>query len=91
MWQYYTDYPNDTITQSESLKYKIKRTEKPPVANNTNDLEIVMPIKCLSNFWRILEKLLINWEVNLISTWSEHCVIPYTVGKRKLKICRYKT
>ena len=29
----------------------------------------------LSNFWRTLEMPLINWEVNLILTWSSACVI----------------
>ena len=30
--------------------------------------------KYLSNFWRTLEMLLINCEINLILTWSEKCV-----------------
>ena len=28
LWQYYKDYPNDNITQSESFKSKIKITGK---------------------------------------------------------------
>ena len=35
-------------------------------------------LKCLSNFWRTLEMLLINCEVELILAWSENCVIIYT-------------
>ena len=38
----------------------------------------MVPLKYLSNFWRTLEMPLINCEVNLISTWSENCVIIYT-------------
>ena len=38
----------------------------------------MVPLKYLSNFWRTLEKPLINCEVNLILTWSEDCVIVYT-------------
>ena len=34
-----------------------------------------MPLKYLSNFWRTLDMPLINYEINLILTWSEHCVI----------------
>ena len=34
-------------------------------------------LKYLSNFWRTLEKPLINSEVNLILTWSENCVIAF--------------
>ena len=38
----------------------------------------MVPLKYLSNFWRTLEKPLINCEVNLILTWYEDCVIVYT-------------
>ena len=38
----------------------------------------MVPLKYLSNFWRTLEKPLINCEVNLILTWPEDCVIVYT-------------
>ena len=34
-----------------------------------------MPSKHLSNFWRTLEELSINCEINLISTCSEKCVL----------------
>ena len=34
-----------------------------------------MPLKHLSNFWKTLDKLLINCEISLILTWSENCVI----------------
>ena len=35
----------------------------------------MVPLKYLSNFWRTLEILLINCEVNLILTWSSTCVL----------------
>ena len=35
----------------------------------------MIPLRCLSNFWRTLEIPLINCEVELILTWSENCVI----------------
>ena len=38
----------------------------------------MVPLKYLSNFWRTLEILLINCEIELILTWSESCVIVYT-------------
>ena len=38
----------------------------------------MVSLKYLSNFWRTLEMLLINCEVNLILTWSADCVIIYT-------------
>ena len=46
--------------------------------DGTINVEIMVPLKYLSNFWRILEMLLINCEVELILTWSAGCVIIYT-------------
>ena len=39
------------------------------------NVEIMVPLKYLSNFWRTLEMPLINCESNLILTWSTNCVI----------------
>ena len=39
------------------------------------NIEIMVPLKYLSNFWRTLEIPLINCEVELILTWSENCVM----------------
>ena len=66
LWQYYRDEPNDNLPNSESLKSKIKITEKTPAAGNEKDVEIMVPSKYLSNFWRTLEMPLINCEVILI-------------------------
>ena len=41
----------------------------------TENIEIMVPLKYLSNFSRTLEVPLINCEVKLILTWSENCVI----------------
>ena len=41
-------------------------------------LEIMVPLKYLSNFWRTLGMPLINCEINLILTWSTNCVIVST-------------
>ena len=35
----------------------------------------MVPLKHLSNFWRTLEMPLINYEVELILTWTENCVV----------------
>ena len=37
----------------------------------------MISLKYLSNFWRTLEIPLINFEVELILTWSAGCVIIY--------------
>ena len=55
LWQYYKDDPNDNITQSESFKSKIKITGKTPAAGNTKDVEIIVPLKYLSNFGELLK------------------------------------
>ena len=48
---------------------------KTPAAGDTTDLEVVVPLKYLSNFWRTLKVHLIKCEINLILTWSATCVI----------------
>ena len=50
------------------------------------DVEIMIPLKYLSNFWRTLEMLLINCEVNLILTWSSACVITDSTGVERFVI-----
>ena len=41
----------------------------------TKNVEIMVPLKYLSNFWRTLDMPLINCKVNLILTWSRNRVI----------------
>ena len=86
LWQYYKDDPNDNVENSESFKYKIKITGKTPNNGNTKDIEIIIPLKYLSNFCRTLEMLLINCEVNLVLTWSKDCVISNSEGETKFSI-----
>ena len=80
LWQYFRDEPNDNLADSESFKSKMKITGKTPVNDNEKDVEIIVPLKYLSNFWRTLEMPLINCEVNLILTWSSTCVITNSNG-----------
>ena len=75
LWQYYRDDLNDNIPQSESFKYKTKIIGKTPAAGNAKNVEIAVPLKSLTNFWRALEMSLVNCEINLLLTWSEDCVI----------------
>ena len=90
LWQYYKDDPNDNITQSESFKSKIKITGKTPAAGNTKDVEIIVPLKYLSNFWRTLEMPLINCEVNLILPCSRDCVITNCTGEAQFAMTETK-
>ena len=87
LWQYCKDIPavnnggnivdfnGANATDSFNLKTKItSQTDN----NGRIDVEIMVPLKYLSNFWRTLEMTLTNCEVNLIFTWSANCVIVYT-------------
>ena len=88
--QYYKNDPNDNLGDSESFKYKVKIKGKTPNDGNTKNIEIIVPLKYLSNFWRTLEMPLINCEVNLLLTWSRDCVITNSTGAGKFEITETK-
>ena len=90
LWQYYKDDPNGNLTDPESFKSKGKITGNTPAAGNTKDVEIIVPLKYLSNFWRTLEMPLINCEVNLILKWSKDCVITNSTGEGKFAVTETK-
>ena len=82
LWQYCRNEPavNDnggiidfTADNSETDSSKIKKTSK-KAKNGQKQVKIMLPLKKLSNFWRILEMLLINCKINLDVKWSENCV-----------------
>ena len=82
-WNYYRDEPNSgaknninySIKDSKSFDYKASITGKLEGNNTEKEVEVVVPLKHLSNFWRALNMPLINCEINLILTWSENCVL----------------
>ena len=47
---------------------------------NRNVVKIAVPLKYLSNFWRLLEMPLINCKVELSLTWNPNCVLSNLVG-----------
>ena len=83
LWQYCKDIParnnNNEITEftggntTDSFNFKAKITGRTG-DDGTKDVETMVPLKYLSNFWRTLEMPLIICEVNLILTWSSTCV-----------------
>ena len=85
VWQYCKDIPAvdddggifyfNVANVTDSFNFKSDQTNNDGEINN---VEIMVPLKYLSNLWRNLEMYLINCEVNLILTWSENCVITYT-------------
>ena len=83
---YYRDKPNsglggdnnnlnNSIKNSKSFNYKTSIAGKLEGNITEKEVEIVVPLKYLSNFWRTLNMPLINCEINLILTWSEKCVL----------------
>ena len=46
--------------------------------DGTKNVEIMVPLKYLSNFRRTLEMSLINCEINLDLNWSKNCIIAVT-------------
>ena len=90
LWRYYKVDSNDNLESSESFKRKVKITSKTPNNGNTKDVEIIVPLRYLSNFWKTLEMPLINCEVNLILIWSKDCVITNSEGEGKFAITETK-
>ena len=86
LWKYYKDEPNDNSANFESFKAKVKITGDTPADGNTKNVEIIVPLKYLSNFWRTIEMPLINCGVNLILTWCENCAISSATRATKFEI-----
>ena len=87
-WQYCKDIPavnnNGDIfdfngaNATDSFNFKAKITGQTDDDGEINNVEIMFPLKYLSNFWRTLEMVLFVCEINLILTWPTNCVIVYT-------------
>ena len=89
LWQYCKEIPavnNDGdivdfngANATDSFNFKTKITGQTDDDGRIDNVEIMVPLKYLSNFWRTLEMPLINCEVELIFTWSANSAIIYTV------------
>ena len=86
LWQYCKEIPavnNGNIADfnganaTDSFNYKAKTIDQ---INDDGEIDIegIVPLKYLSNFWRTLGMRLINCELELILDWSASCVIIYT-------------
>ena len=95
LWQYCKDIPArnnannaiiafDVNNVTDSFKFKAKIVGQTGNGGIKN-VEIMVPLKYLSNFWRTLEMPLINCEVNLILTWSLTCVLIATGNQTKMQ------
>ena len=80
LWQYCKDIPavnnNGNIVDfnganaTDSFNFKAKITSQTKDNGRIKKVDIMVPLKYRSNFWRALEMPLINCEVNLILIWS---------------------
>ena len=70
MWAAWYCYSKFWIIQIQD-----ENNKKNPSTGNTRDVEIEVPLKYLSNFWRTIEISLTNFKINLILPWSAYCVI----------------
>ena len=86
LWQYYRDglvldNNNNNIidfpaNKNSSISFKFKQQITGQTGNgSTKDVEIMVPLKYLSNFWRILEMPLINCEIRHQLRWSKDCIL----------------
>ena len=57
------------------IKKMLKKNTEPEKIMTKKNLEIIVPLKQLSSFWRTLDMPLITCKINLILTWSENCVL----------------
>ena len=63
-----------TVDNSSSFKYKSNIIGNLRLAGTKNYVKIVVPLKYLSNFWRLLEITLINCKVDLSLSRYENCI-----------------
>ena len=84
------DDVDDNASDGKSFIYKTKivgkTPERPAQRGNSGDanrppqpavpnLNVTIPLKYLSNFWRSVDLLLMNCEIELYLTWSKDCVL----------------
>ena len=63
---------------TDSFSFKTKITGQTDDDGRIDIVEIMIPLKYLSNFWITFKMPLITCEVELILTWSSECAILYT-------------
>ena len=89
LYQYKRDEPPEanaiadlTADNSSSFKYKFSLLGNPVLDGNITkrSVNVVVPLKYLSNFFRSLEMPLINCKIKLNLTWKKECVLSNQAG-----------
>ena len=88
LWQYCKEIPavnnNGGIVDfnranaTDSFHFKTKINGQTDDNRRIDNVEIIVSLKYSNNFWRTLEMPLINYEIELVLTWTANCVIIYT-------------
>ena len=60
---------------SSSFQYKSNLVGVLPNGGRKNGVKIAVPLKYLSNFWRLLETPLINCKIELSFTRNQNCIL----------------
>ena len=97
LWQYCKDIPARNVNNeiivfdvnnvTDSFNFKVKITGQTG-NHGTKDVEIIVSLKYLSNFWRTLEMPLINWSSTcvLIATGNQNQNATFTITDTKLYV-----
>ena len=94
LWQYYRDEPaldinNNIIAFHTGNTNSTLFTSKQQITGQTGNggtkvVDVMVPLKYLSNFWRTLEMPLINCKISLPLKWSKNCIlVAGTVANQK--------
>ena len=85
LWNYYRDEPTSDSRVNHYLGSKpfgLKSSIMGELVDindgnqaNKDNIRFAVPLKQLSNFWRLLKMPLINCKIELILTWSKNCVV----------------
>ena len=102
LYQYKRDEPPEanaiadlTADNSSSFKYKFSLLGNPVLNGNITkrSVKVVVPLKYLSYFFRLLEMPLINCKIKLNLTWKEECVLsnqdgaaPFIINDTKMYV-----
>ena len=71
-----------SANNSNSGSFKFKQQITGQTGNGgSKDVETIVPLKFLSNFWRTLEMPLINCEISSQLKWSKNCILVVIVFK----------
>ena len=70
-----------TADNSDSFKYNVTEVAGNAAGVRRLNVKVVVPLKYLSNFFRLLEMPLINCKIKLNLTWKKGCVLSTGAGE----------